>query len=282
MTDSTAAKRSRAPRLYALLATLLDQLDTNLRETEVIYRCSPVLSFGDSEKSQVATVGINPSYREFLDPEGDELQGQERRLHTLASLGIDSWDKADFRHLALIAETGRSYFDSNPYSAWFSRMEYVMAGLNASYYGSPGTACHIDLVPFATARRWSEIPSHRQSYLLDVSKDIIGSILRDSPIQTLVLNGITVVRRFEYLADCHLSSETIPSWFLKRENGSDVPGVAFKGSIDKFGEVYLERSVKVLGFNHNLQGSFGVSNRILKAIRDRVADNARSMSDGEA
>ena len=149
MTDSTAAKRSRAPRLYALLATLLDRLDTNLRETEVIYRCSPVLSFGDSEKSQVATVGINPSYREFLDPEGDELQGQERRLHTLASLGIDSWDKADFRHLALIAETGRSYFDSNPYSAWFNRMEYVMAGLNASYYGSPGTACHIDLVPFA-------------------------------------------------------------------------------------------------------------------------------------
>ena len=61
-----------------------------------------------------------------------------------------------------------------------------------------------------------------------------------------------------------------------------MPGVAFKGSIDKFGEVYLERSVKVLGFNHNLQGSFGVSNRILKAIRDRVADNARSMSDGEA
>ena len=266
MTDSTAVKRSRAPRLYAMLATLIDRLDTDLRETEVIYRSSPVLSFGDFEKSRVATIGINPSYREFLDAEGDELQGQERRLHTLTSLGIDSWDKADFRHLALIAETGRSYFDSNPYSAWFNRLEYVMAGLNASYYGSPGTACHIDLVPFATARRWSEIPSHRQSYLLDVAKDIIGTILRDSPIRTLVLNGSTVVRRFEYLAGCHLSSETIPSWSLKRENGHDVPGVAFNGSIDRFDGVYLERSVKVLGFNHNLQGSFGVSNRILKNL----------------
>ena len=274
MTDSPVVKPLRASGLYSMLATLIDRLDNELRETEVIYRSSPVLSFGDPVKSRVATLGINPSYREFLNAEGDELQGHKRRLHTLTSLGIDSWDKADYRHLALIIEACQSYFVSNPYSAWFNRLDYVLSGLNASYYGSPGTACHIDLVPFATGRRWSEIPSRQQSYMLDVGKDILGAILRDSRIRILILNGSTVVRRFESLADCHLSSETMPSWSLKREIGPNVPGFAFDGSIDRFGGVYLDRSIRVLGFNHNLQGSFGVSNRILNAIRDWVVETA--------
>ena len=279
MMDSQVVERLSAPGLYPMLAALIDRLHTELRGSEVIYRSSPVLSFGDPTTSRVATLGINPSYREFLNSEGDELRGRERRLHTLTSLGIDSWDKADFRHLALIIETCQSYFVSNPYSTWFNRLDYVLSGLNATYYGSPGSACHFDLVPFATGRRWSEIPSSHQSYLLDVTKDVLGAILRDSRVRILILNGSTVVRRFESLSGSHLSSETMPSWSLKRENGPDVPGIAFNGSMDRFGGVHLDRIVRVVGFNHNLQGSFGVSSKIMNAVRDWVANTAREGSE---
>jgi hypothetical protein len=47
----------------------------------------PILFFGDSFSARVATVGINPSDQEYLGPDGQELQGNARRFHTLSSLG---------------------------------------------------------------------------------------------------------------------------------------------------------------------------------------------------
>ena len=88
MTDFPVVKPLRASGLYSMLATLIDRLDNELRETEVIYRSSPVLSFGDPVKSRVATLGINPSYREFLNAEGDELQGRA----TITHLDL-TWDR---------------------------------------------------------------------------------------------------------------------------------------------------------------------------------------------
>ena len=261
--------------LYSTLTTLIDRLDSEpMYGTEVIQWSCPVPSFGDPTQAYVATLGINPSNREFLDGGGEELQGQQRRLHTLTSLGIASWSEADARHLDLVIQTSRSYFARNPYSNWFSKLNFVISGLNASYYDSPGTACHIDLVPYATAKKWSELSRRQQSYLLNVAQDILGVILRDSPIRILILNGSSVVKRFESVADCRLDSEMMPSWALNREKGPNVPGVAFKGSIDKFGGVYLDRSVSVIGFNHNLQGSFGVSSGVLNSIKDWVVETA--------
>ena len=48
---------------------------------------TPVVAFGDVRKAAVATLGWNPSKREFLDSRGNELVRTERRLETLASLG---------------------------------------------------------------------------------------------------------------------------------------------------------------------------------------------------
>ncbi len=47
----------------------------------------PVLAFGDLFKAGIATVGLNPSRREFLDNHGRELDGPKRRFETLGSLG---------------------------------------------------------------------------------------------------------------------------------------------------------------------------------------------------
>jgi hypothetical protein len=70
-----------------------------LVDTNVIKWGAPVPSFGDLSSSFVATVGLNPSNREFVDDSGQELCDSERRFHTLHSLGLSSWSDVDARHL---------------------------------------------------------------------------------------------------------------------------------------------------------------------------------------
>ena len=73
------------------LTTLLDRMDSAaLAGTSVIKWSAPVPSFGDLSSSLVATVGLNPSNREFVDDSGQELCDTDRRFHTLGSLGLES------------------------------------------------------------------------------------------------------------------------------------------------------------------------------------------------
>ena len=73
--------------MYSALTTLLDRLDSaDTQRAAVIRWGSPVPSFGDLTKSDVATLGLNPSNKEFVDNSGNELSGSERRFHTLKSL----------------------------------------------------------------------------------------------------------------------------------------------------------------------------------------------------
>ena len=79
-------------RIHAALATLIDRLDgPAVSKTDVIRWGCPVPSFGDLSSARIATVGLNPSNREFVDGLGNELEGPSRRFHTLKSLGIASW-----------------------------------------------------------------------------------------------------------------------------------------------------------------------------------------------
>ena len=55
-------------------------------EDLVVDRSTPVLSFGDFQKAEVFTLGINPSNLEFLDEKKELLKNQLRRLQTLSSL----------------------------------------------------------------------------------------------------------------------------------------------------------------------------------------------------
>ena len=271
MVDSSA----REPySLYSTLSTLVDRLDSEaMHHAGVIDWSCPVPSFGDPSHSRVATLGINPSNREFVDEDGQELEGADRRFHTLSSLRLRSWSCANSEHLRMILDTCRSYFDGNPYAGWFGKLELILAGLQVSYYDSPSTACHFDLVPYATMKKWSELPGDQHATLMSIAQDTLGLILRDTPVSVLILNGNSVVKRFELLSETHLASEVIPEWSLSRKTIRDVPGIAYSGTIEALSGIKLGREVSVLGFNHNLQGSFGVSSEVMRSIRDWIAKN---------
>ena len=264
--------------MHTTLATLIDRLDsTAVSNTNVIHWGCPVPSFGDLSKSRVATLGLNPSNREFMDESGRELDGAVRRFPTLRSLGIGSWSNVNASHLRLIIGSCRDYFRGNPYDRWFRRLDGVLSGTNASYYNGSRSACHLDLIPYATEQKWAELAPQQRTCLLGVAGDTLGLLLRNSPVRLLILNGRSVVEQFQDIAAVRLDSEEQPTWLLPRQSGAGVMGIAYKGLVDTLSGVALEKPVQVLGFNHNLQSSFGVTNEVIYAIRDWITKESNEV-----
>ncbi len=243
--------------MEATLAALVRYInEISFAEDHIIPWSCPILCFGDPSTAEVATLGLNPSNREFVDEAGNELEDPLRRFHTLSSLGLNRWGQANAIHLQLILESYRAYFVRNPYDAWFRRLDYIISGLGASYYDLPNSACHLDLIPYATAEKWTTLSSGKRSALLNLASETLALLLRDSPIRLLVLNGNSVM----------------PGWSLPRRSTADVQGFAYKGIVRSISNIDLEREVLVLGFNHNIQSSFGVTSEVLASIRRWVAE----------
>ncbi len=258
--------------MHTTLTTLIDRLDSPaVSGTDVIRWGCPIPSFGDLSSSRVAALGLNPSNREFVDELGDELQGPFRRFHTLKSLGLASWSEVDARHLRLILESCRTYFLGNPYDRWFKRLDKVVSGAKASFYSKSCGACHLDLIPYATKRKWTELTAQRRSSLMNVAADTLGLLLRDSPVRILILNGRSVVEHFQDMAGTWLERQEMPAWSLPRQSKPDVTGLAYRGVVGTLSGISLSHEVLVLGYNHNLQGSFGVTTEVIHAIRDWIA-----------
>lgn len=225
----------------------------------------PVPSFGDPSLAVVATLGLNPSNREFVDGSGKELDGAVRRFHTLTSLGLPGWSEATARHLQLIVDSCRAYFSRNPYDGWFRKLDYLISGTEASYYHRSAGACHLDLIPYATSCKWTELTPKQRSVLVSVSGDTLGLLLRDSKIRLLILNGNSVVEQFQSMAGVELEKRVMTQWALPRRQ-SDVAGIAYKGIVHEVSGIRLQRDLLALGFNHNIQSSFGVTTQ----VRDRI------------
>ena len=270
-TPSPTAWTSASPALLSALTTLIDRMDSDAVDgTDIIPWSCPVPIFGDLGNPQLATLGINPSSREFVDGSGEQLRGGSRRFHTLDSLGLEAWAEADARHLELILDSFSSYFYSNPYDAWFKKLDFAIAGANVSYYDSPSSACHLDLIPFATIRRWTGLSAQQRSSLLALSGDILGMILRDSQVRILILNGSSVVKGFQSVAGVSLRAQEIPTWSLGRRSSAEVKGVAYTGVTETVSGINLDREIMILGFNHNLQSSFGVTMEVITSIRQWI------------
>jgi hypothetical protein len=253
--------------VFSILTSLLDRLDAAIPcETGVIPWGAPVLSFGDISRSRVATLGLNPSNREFVDADGNELVGRHQRFHTLRSLRLQAWDQADSRHLRLIAESCRKYFHGNPFDAWFRKLDRVISGTGASYYSSTAPACHLDLVPFATTHKWTGLSQLQRMNLLSLSSDTFARLLENSPVEVLVLNGRSVVEHFQSLTSGALHASLMPEWDLPRTPGPPVRGIAYLGTIDTIRDFPLEKSIRVVGYNHNIQSSFGVTKQAVESI----------------
>lgn len=253
--------------MFSSMASYVNRLDsTAVSQSSIIRWSCPVPFFGEIAGATVATVGINPSSREFLSADGIELQGEERRLPTLRSLGCRSWLEVDAVQIKEILAACETYFLRSPYNRWFQVLEKVLAPAGVSLYRRGGQACHIDLVPYATNAKWGSLPLAEQRNLIEVSRDALARLLHDSQLSALILNGQSVVREFERTAEIELERCAMPEWVLPRSRGAAVRGLAYTGHVDHIGGVDIGREVIVVGYNHNLQSSFGVTSAVVSAI----------------
>jgi hypothetical protein len=245
------------------ITTLLSRFARKDLQASVIPWGSPIPSFGDLMAAKVATLGLNPSNREFVDVNGAELDGGQRRFHTLRSLNLARWADATSAHLELIAKSCEGYFANNPYDMWFRKLEYVMSGTGASYYASPSRACHLDLVPYATARKWTVLSQRERRALLGAADDTLGLLLQHSPIRVLILNGSAVVSAFEKITHARLTRKRRVNWTLPH----GIEGFSFEGIVQSICGIELCRPVRVVGYNHNIQSSFGVTRQVTSSIQ---------------
>lgn len=261
-----------------LLENLLSQLDgRDLENSSVIPWAQPVVSFGCIGRSKMATLGLNPSNREFVDQNGLELSGENRRFHTLSSLGLQSWAEASLNDKKKMLGACEEYFNGNPYDNWFLALERIFSGSNLSYYGMFSEVCHLDIVPFVTFEKWGELSPSKRSGLISATGDTLGNILKQSSIEVLILNGQSVIEALQEASGTRLDRKNVKGWSLPRKNSNGVEGFSYKGKISRVGRVNLKRDINILGFNHNIQSSFGVTSEVKLGIRSWITKNTKEV-----
>jgi hypothetical protein len=212
----------------------------------IVRGSTPVVAFGDARKAQVATLGWNPSKLEFLDHNGRELVDKERRLETLASVGEIDLVSASADAVSRIFGACNTYFQRRPY-LWFRKLERVLKHVGASYYD--GSACHLDLVQWATDPVWGKLSRSCQVQLLEADLPFLRNQLAQEKIRILLLNGNGIVSAYRRHLDGKLTESTIPGRTrLKFFAGRDTNGL------------------RIIGWNINLQSSYGVSNDEIEVI----------------
>jgi hypothetical protein len=135
-------------------------------------------------------------------------------------------------------------------------------------------ACHLDIVPFATEEKWGHLSNDQRLNLINISRDTLGTTLRTSAVRTLILNGRSVVDHFSQIANVNWQITERSDWSLQRSSGSDILGYTFSDTVSQIGGIELEREITVLGYNHNLQSSYGVTSEIILSIRNWVEETA--------
>lgn len=175
--------------MWAAAAVAVGRADHRL--PNVLPGSTPVLLRGRQPDARVATVGINPSIREFLSRGGEELTGGLRRFETLSSLGIDSMTDATESMLECVRHRCLEYFQINPYMEWFSPMEDLVRVLTgASYFD--GSACHLDLAQWATRPLWSQLSRDARVQLMAAGRPLVAEQLTNAALDIIYLNGRTV------------------------------------------------------------------------------------------
>lgn len=160
-------------------------------QSNIVPRSTPVVAFGHPLDPEVATLGINPSSGEFLGRDKNLLAGPKRRLATLESLGVNSYEELDAVKAAEIIEDCATYFDRRPY-AWFNPLNEILSGaLNVSYFAK--SACHLDLVQWATDPVWQGLSESVRSGILASDKAFLRTQVRHEGYRVIVVAGRTAM-----------------------------------------------------------------------------------------
>ena len=222
----------------------------------VVPGSTPVVAFGNARTATVATLGLNPSRAEFLDRDGRELVGDVRRLATHRSLGLPDLSNAPQSAIVQVIQDCDTYFQRRPYRPWFTPLEKLLQHCNASYYD--GTACHLDLIQWATDPTWSILNPAVQNRLMDMDSPFLRQQLSNEKIHLLLCNGRTVIEQAREALGVRVD-----------ECGKVV------GPGDRIARLFIGNfhHVRIVGWNLNLQ-----SGGATVQLRDKIGEYAATLA----
>jgi hypothetical protein len=152
------------------------------------------------------------------------------------------------------------YFARNPYS-WFSPLEALLStAAGASYYDR--SACHLDLVQWATDPVWGRLADRAAAtLLLEEGWPHLETLLARSNVHLVLLNGATVVEQLQRTGLAGLREvKKIP------KGNSTCRLLAGEG-----------HGISYVGWSTNLQTSFGVSNEFKQLLAGEVRELAEAL-----
>lgn len=226
----------------------------------------PVVSFGDPDRAVVATLSLNPSWREFQSRDGVWLNGSRRRLASLISLGVSDPRELDDEQVATVVAESDSYFGGpNWYRGWFHWLESMLKASGAGSYFD-GTACHLDLVQWATKPAQGELPADVWRRLVEEDREFLRWQLANTNVRVLLLNGASVVQWLQQagLVD-EFDEDVIP--YEARNGGAKLR--VYRANAD---------GVDVLGWNRPLAGALSADGRL--KLNSRLADALQASRTG--
>jgi hypothetical protein len=162
--------RERWSELHAL-----DESDTS----RICRDSAPVLFFGELERALILTVGINPSWREFLSRDERPLSGDARRFAHASDLS-----RLGAAEFAL--DRMRLYFRRTPYWTWFGSLRELVRSFDCDF--EDGTAAHTDVMScFATNPTWSHLDTATKSRLGTSGWRTFVEVVWHAPMLKLVI-----------------------------------------------------------------------------------------------
>lgn len=220
----------------------------------IVANSIPIIWFGDLERYQaspvkIVTVGLNPSWHEFLEKDKTPLKNPRFKYVDLSS--------PDENNLNELYSTLNEYFRTNPYRQYFDGYEFALRYLGTSYgvkaldTKTNITAVHIDVYSaLATTSLYSSCPKelfHTQlfSQLFDyLSPDVILSSIGKNHWDAWLAIGEKL-------------------FFLDKK--SDL----FEGKYENELEAYRSKN-RLIVYGRNRQRPFNIKNK--EAVFEQVAD----------
>ncbi len=232
----------------------------------VVPGSTPVVAFGNCLTARVATLGLNPSRREFLDRKGALLKGDRRRLASRKWLGVSDLSRVSQEVIIKVFEECNRYFQRDHY-AWFDKLEPVLRACGASY--CDGSACHLDLVQWATDPTWGKLLKTKPLVCERLIADDLRFLrkqLKNATLQLLLINGTGVRTRFQHAMDLELAEADVITKHGKQKTR------LYTGELDH---------VRVVAWSTNLQNAYtSVSPQRHHDLARRVAALARGSRRG--
>jgi hypothetical protein len=161
--------------------------------------------------------------------------------------------------IAQVLDDCNQYFHRRPYRSWFDELLPTLEVCGASYHD--GTACHLDLVQWATNPKWSKLKAPVRTSLLAEDTAFLQSQLRNENIRLLLVNGNAVWRELKSAMRNNLTtdgSETI-------DCHADTPTRLYTGRL--FG------TIKVIAWSANMQSSW--AHQVTDALRGELVQRVK-------